>query len=249
MGSQTVLAEEKSRLLTEVIKNLSALPEGERKRFDLREKSSSGSFEGETLTFQMTLGRFQGESFFFYKARKNGFASVLKGAPLDGDREYWVWGFSEKVCLLGVFSPRGYERISSKLTIDNIDSELGLLRDLVSETRGVLDSASEAQQKLKTEMIYQERQNLPTPEISSEISNPYLKMGVFQFAFISTCVVIFLPWSLLICLLLIGFENTRLLVSALLHDIWKTLKIVLAAIVVLGSAIAYFVITVSSKGI
>jgi len=64
--------------------------------------------------------------------------------------------------------------------------------------------------------------------------NPYLIMGFWEFAILSTLMVIFFPWSLLFCVIFYGLEDTKLIVKALLHDALKTFLAVLAiAIVVL----------------
>jgi hypothetical protein len=66
--------------------------------------------------------------------------------------------------------------------------------------------------------------------------NPYLIMGFWEFAIMSTLMVVFFPWSLLFCVIFYGLENTKLIIKALLHDAIKTflavLSIVLSVIII-----------------
>jgi len=67
------------------------------------------------------------------------------------------------------------------------------------------------------------------PDVSDE--NPFLIMGFFEFAIISTLMVVFFPWSLVFCLFFYGMDFTKLLVIALLHDLIKTIFAVLSIVV------------------
>ena len=58
--------------------------------------------------------------------------------------------------------------------------------------------------------------------------NPYLIMGFWEFAIMSTLMVVFFPWSLLFCVIFYGLEDTKLIVKALLHDAFKTFLAVLS---------------------
>ncbi len=58
--------------------------------------------------------------------------------------------------------------------------------------------------------------------------NPYLIMGFWEFAIISTLMVVFFPWSLLFCVIFYGLEDTKSIVKALLHDAFKTFLAVLS---------------------
>ena len=72
--------------------------------------------------------------------------------------------------------------------------------------------------------------------------NPYLLLGFWTFAIISTLVVLFFPFSLLFCVLFYGLEQTKLLIIALLHDAMKTFLAVLSvvlAIVALVSVVIF----------
>ena len=74
--------------------------------------------------------------------------------------------------------------------------------------------------------------------------NPYLKLNFFKFFALSTAIILFFPWSLLFCLIVLGFEKTKLLIYALLEDIGITLLGALAAffifiLIIIGS-IKYF---------
>ena len=62
--------------------------------------------------------------------------------------------------------------------------------------------------------------------------NPYLKLNFFKFFALSTAVILFFPWSLLFCLIVLGFEQTKLIIYALIEDIGITLLGALAAFVV-----------------
>ncbi len=64
-----------------------------------------------------------------------------------------------------------------------------------------------------------------------EIENPYLIMGFWEFAITATLMTVFFPWSLLFCVAFYGFQNTKFLIIALLHDLLKTVFAVLAVIV------------------
>ena len=74
--------------------------------------------------------------------------------------------------------------------------------------------------------------------------NPYLNLTFFKFFALSTAMILFFPWSLLFCLIVLGFEKTKLIIYALIEDIGITLLGALAAFVIvifiiLGS-IKYF---------
>ena len=74
--------------------------------------------------------------------------------------------------------------------------------------------------------------------------NPYLNLNFFKFFALSTAMILFFPWSLLFCLIVLGFEKTKLIIYALIEDIGITLLGALAAFVIvifiiLGS-IKYF---------
>lgn len=61
--------------------------------------------------------------------------------------------------------------------------------------------------------------------------NRFLLLGFWEFAIISTLVVVFFPWSLLFSVVVYGIETTKLLIFALLHDAIKTLLAVLSVVV------------------
>jgi len=63
-----------------------------------------------------------------------------------------------------------------------------------------------------------------------EIENPYLIMGFWEFAITATLMTVFFPWSLLFCVVFYGFQNTKFLIIALLHDLVKTVFAILAVI-------------------
>ena len=52
-------------------------------------------------------------------------------------------------------------------------------------------------------------------------SNPYLKLGFWEFLALSTVMILFFPWSVFICLALYGVEETKLIILALIEDFIK----------------------------
>ena len=66
--------------------------------------------------------------------------------------------------------------------------------------------------------------------ISDTPENQYLLLGFWEFAILSTLMVVFFPWSLLFCLLFFGLNETKLIILALLHDAAKTFLAVLAIV-------------------
>jgi len=57
-------------------------------------------------------------------------------------------------------------------------------------------------------------------------SNPYFELGFFEFAIVSTLMIVFFPWSLLFCVVFLGMEDTKNLIALLLHDLIKTIFVV-----------------------
>ena len=64
----------------------------------------------------------------------------------------------------------------------------------------------------------------------NNVENPYLIMGFWEFAITATLMTVFFPWSLLFCVVFYGFQNTKFLIIALLHDLVKTIFAILAVI-------------------
>lgn len=64
----------------------------------------------------------------------------------------------------------------------------------------------------------------------NDIENPYLIMGIWESAITATLITVFFPWSLLFCVVFYGFQNTKFLIIALLHDLVKTVFAILAVI-------------------
>lgn len=83
-------------------------------------------------------------------------------------------------------------------------------------------------------MSNSERQN----NEMNKSDNPYLIMGFWEFAIMSTLMVVFFPWSLLFCVIFYGLEETKFIVLALVHDAIKTLlailSIILPILIVIG---------------
>ena len=63
---------------------------------------------------------------------------------------------------------------------------------------------------------------------TQEKQNPYLIMGFWEFAIMSTLMVVFFPWSLLFCVIFYGLEDTKLILKALIHDAIKTFLAILS---------------------
>ncbi|MEY3943982.1 MAG: hypothetical protein RLZZ133_1672 [Pseudomonadota bacterium] len=61
--------------------------------------------------------------------------------------------------------------------------------------------------------------------------NRFLVMDFWEFAIISTLMIVFFPWSLLFCVFVYGMADTKLIVIALLHDWVKTVLAVLSVLV------------------
>ena len=61
--------------------------------------------------------------------------------------------------------------------------------------------------------------------------NPYLLLGLVEFAILSTLMVVFFPWSLLFCVVFFGLEETKFIILALLHYFVKTVLVVLSILV------------------
>ena len=58
--------------------------------------------------------------------------------------------------------------------------------------------------------------------------NPYLLLGFWEFAIMSTLMVVFFPWSLLFCVVFYGLTETKYIVLALIHDAVKTFFAILS---------------------
>ena len=86
---------------------------------------------------------------------------------------------------------------------------------------------------------------IPNPP-SSEQENPYLLLGIVQFGIIATLMVVFFPWSLLLCVVFLGMDKTILLIAAMLHDFVKSVLAVLATISVIAVIILIVVVLINS---
>ena len=78
----------------------------------------------------------------------------------------------------------------------------------------------------------------------SQEENPYLLMGFWEFAIMSSLMIAFFPWSLLFCVIFYGLTETKYIVLAMLHDAVKTilaiLFIVFTLVVVIGASVLIF---------
>ena len=70
--------------------------------------------------------------------------------------------------------------------------------------------------------------------MTDEEENPYLLLGFWRFAILSTLMVAFFPWSLLFCVVFYGIDETILICAALIHDLVKTILAVLAILISLA---------------
>ena len=74
----------------------------------------------------------------------------------------------------------------------------------------------------------------------NRIENPYLKLGFWEFLAFSTLIIFLFPWSIIFCLIYYGFEETKLILLALIEDFAKTLL----AIVIVVLSLIIIIITV-----
>ena len=72
--------------------------------------------------------------------------------------------------------------------------------------------------------------------------NKFLNLGWKEFLFISTVFTFFFPWSILFCLIYLGYEDTKLLVKALLDDWVKTMIGVIVGITLFILLVIYFLV-------
>lgn len=84
--------------------------------------------------------------------------------------------------------------------------------------------------------------NKTEEEIDIEDINKYLIMPFWDFAILSTLMVVFFPWSLLFCVFVYGFHDTKLIILALIHDFAKTVFAILAIAIPIGCLIVFAVL-------
>jgi hypothetical protein len=77
---------------------------------------------------------------------------------------------------------------------------------------------------------------------NTELENPYLLLGFWEFAIMSTLMVVFFPWSILFCLFMWGMEATKHIVIALIHDAFKTLLAILAIVIPIAMIIIFLIV-------
>ena len=70
--------------------------------------------------------------------------------------------------------------------------------------------------------------------------NKFLNLGWKEFFIVSTVFTLFFPWSIFICLIFLGFEDTKMLIKALLDDWVKTMIGILVGIILLVLFVVYF---------
>ena len=74
-----------------------------------------------------------------------------------------------------------------------------------------------------------------------QTDNKYLLLDFWEFAIISTLVVVLFPLSLLFSVVVYGLDSTKLLIFALLHDAIKTLFAIISVVISIGVIIAVLV--------
>ena len=74
--------------------------------------------------------------------------------------------------------------------------------------------------------------------------NPYLLLGFWEFAILSTLMIVFFPWSLLFCLFVYGMEDTKAICSALIHDALKTAIAVATVVVALSALVLVLILSI-----
>ena len=77
---------------------------------------------------------------------------------------------------------------------------------------------------------------------NTDPKNPYLLLGFWEFAIMSTLMVVFFPWSILFCLFMWGMETTKYIVISLIHDAFKTLLAILAIVAPITLIIIFMVV-------
>ena len=75
----------------------------------------------------------------------------------------------------------------------------------------------------------------------TQTENSYLLLGFWKFAIMSTLMVVFFPWSILFCVVMWGWEETKFILVALIHDAFKTLLAILAVVLPIVLLIIYSV--------
>ena len=79
-----------------------------------------------------------------------------------------------------------------------------------------------------------------------ENQNPYLLLGFWEFAILSTLMVVFFPWSLLFCLFVYGMEPTKQIVLALIHDGIKTFFALLVGLIGIATLLFFAIVLLGS---
>ena len=78
--------------------------------------------------------------------------------------------------------------------------------------------------------------------LTTKPENSYLLLGFWKFAIMSTLMVVFFPWSILFCVVMWGWEETKFILVALIHDAFKTLLAILAVVLPIVLLIIYIVL-------
>lgn len=84
-------------------------------------------------------------------------------------------------------------------------------------------------------------------KIDSEVENKYLILPFWDFAILSTLMLVFFPWSLLFCVFAYGLHETKLIVITLFHDLVKTFLAILSIVVPIAALIIFIFFSMYSK--
>lgn len=79
----------------------------------------------------------------------------------------------------------------------------------------------------------------------SQNENKYLVLGFLEFTILATLMTVFFPWSLLFCFFVYGMDETKLIITALLHDFIKTIFAFLAGLISLAAIVVILVVIFS----
>ena len=64
----------------------------------------------------------------------------------------------------------------------------------------------------------------------------------WTFAIISTLMIVFFPWSLLVSVIFYGLDTTKLVIQAILHDLLRTLFAVISVLLAVAVPIIILII-------
>lgn len=107
-----------------------------------------------------------------------------------------------------------------------------------------LDDLKKEKIKIEQEIIAEQDRNFPTQaSVAQDADNKYLIIGFWEFAILSTLMIVFFPWSLLFCVIFYGLHETKLIVFALLHDFLKTIFAILSILLPIIGLILFLIVS------